>query len=68
VRHGLEHREAALLSRRLATIVLDAPLPDGFDAARRCAPDSDAIDRLCERLRIGPMTRRRLQDAARMSE
>jgi 5'-3' exonuclease len=61
-----EHRESALLSRQLATIVRDAPLPGDFDAARRRAPDSEAIDRLCERLRIGPMTRRRLQDAARM--
>lgn len=62
-----EHRDAALLSRRLATIVLDAPLPEGFDAARRRAPDADALDRLCERLRIGPMTRRRLQDASRLT-
>lgn len=61
-----DHREAALLSRRLATIVLDAPLPDGFDAARRRAPDADALDRLCERLRIGPLTRRRLQDCAKL--
>ncbi|HAI60066.1 MAG TPA: exodeoxyribonuclease IX [Xanthomonadaceae bacterium] len=61
-----EHREAALLSRRLATIVCDAPLPDGFDAAQRRTADADGLDRLCERLRIGPMTRRRLQDASRL--
>ncbi len=61
-----EHRESALLSRRLATIVLDAPLPDDFAAARRREPDAEALDRLCERLRIGPMTRRRLQDASRL--
>ena len=61
-----EHRDAALLSRRLATIALDAPLPDGFDAASRRAPDPDALDRLCEHLRIGPMTRRRLQEASRL--
>lgn len=62
-----EHREAALLSRRLATIALDAPLPADFAAARRRAADADALDRLCERLRIGPMTRRRLQDASRLA-
>ena len=62
-----EHRDAALLSRRLATIVLDAPLPHDFVDARRRDPDADALDRLCERLRIGPMTRRRLQEAARMT-
>jgi 5'-3' exonuclease len=61
-----EHRESALLSRRLATIVRDAPLPADFDAARRREPDVEGLDRLCERLRIGPMTRRRLQDAARL--
>ncbi len=61
-----EHRDSALLSRRLATIVLDVPLPDAFNAARRREPDSDALDRLCEQLRIGPMTRRRLQDASRI--
>jgi len=59
-----EHRESALLSRRLATIVLDAPLPEGFEAARRRRPDAEGIDRLCEYLRIGPMTRRRLQEAS----
>jgi len=61
-----EHRESALLSRTLATIVRDAPLPADFNAARRREPDADAIDRLCERVRIGPMTRRRLHDAARV--
>ncbi|GIX36953.1 MAG: exodeoxyribonuclease IX [Silanimonas sp.] len=58
-----EHRETALLSRRLATIVRDAPLPQGFDGARR-DPDREALDQLCERLRIGPMTRRRLIECA----
>jgi 5'-3' exonuclease len=61
-----EHRDTALLSRQLATIVRDAPLPGDFASARRREPDAEGIDRLCERLRIGPMTRRRLQDASRM--
>lgn len=58
------HREAALLSRRLATIACDAPLPEGFDSARRRAPDAEGLDRLCERLRIGPLTRRRLLECS----
>ena len=61
-----EHREAALLSRRLATIACDAPLPADFNAAQRRAHDAEALDRLCEQLRFGPMTRRRLQDCARI--
>ena len=61
-----EHREAALLSRQLATIVRDAPLPGDFASATRRVPDPEAIDRLCERLRIGPMTRRRLQECAKI--
>jgi len=62
-----EHRELALLSRRLATIVCDAPLPDDYDGGQRRPVDVQAIDRLCERLRIGPMTRRRLQDCAALT-
>lgn len=59
-----EHREQALLCRRLTTIALDAPL--GEDAApflrgRGLAPE---LLGLCEALRFGPMTRRRLHEAA----
>jgi 5'-3' exonuclease len=57
------HREIALLSRQLATIVCDAPLPDDFGSAERRAPDVAALDALIESLRFGPMTRRRLQQA-----
>jgi DNA polymerase-1 len=54
-----EHREQALLSRRLATIALDAPLPPEItDGARRGA-DRGALERLFEQLRFGPLTRRR---------
>ena len=56
-----EHRELALLSRTLATIACDAPLPDGIDAAQRGRGDREAMDMLMERLRFGPMTRRRVQ-------
>lgn len=59
-----EHREQALLCRRLTTIALDAPLGDGvapFQRGRGLAPELLA---LCESLRFGPMTRRRLHEAA----
>jgi 5'-3' exonuclease len=58
-----QHREAALLSRRLATIACDAPLPEDFDAGARRAVDVAALEQLQERLRFGPLTRRRLQNA-----
>ena len=56
-----EHREIALLSRRLATIACDAPLPDDFGGGERRAVDVEGLGRLAEHLRFGPMTRRRLQ-------
>jgi 5'-3' exonuclease len=55
-----EHRELALLSRRLATIACDAPLPGDFDDGARKPVDSAALDALVEQLRFGPLTRRRL--------
>lgn len=54
-----EHREQALLSRRLATIALDAPLPDDIGAAERRAVDRGALEALLKSLRFGPLTRRR---------
>jgi 5'-3' exonuclease len=61
-REALEsNREQALLWRKLTTIALDAPLHcDAFD---RGAGDAAAIVTLCEDLRPGPLTRRRLQEA-----
>ncbi len=58
-----EHRELALLSRRLATIACDAPLPEDFGHGQRAPADTVALEALVERLRFGPMTRRRLQSA-----
>jgi 5'-3' exonuclease len=55
-----QHREQALLWRQLTTIALDAPLAMR-DFARRRA-DSAALLGLCEQLRFGPLTRRRLQE------
>lgn len=54
-----EHREQALLSRRLATIALDAPLPSDLTDAARRRGDQAALDNLFERLRLGPITRKR---------
>lgn len=54
-----EHREQAMLSRRLATIALDAPLPPQLGNAARGPGDRVALEALLERLRAGPITRRR---------
>ena len=54
-----EHAELALLCRQLATIALDAPLPDGLDDARRRRGDVAALEALADEVRFGPMTRRR---------
>jgi DNA polymerase I len=59
----VEHRALALLSRQLATIDVNAPLPDDFGTAERRPPDTAALETLCEALRFGPMTRRRLLSA-----
>ena len=58
------HREQALLCRRLTTIACDAPLGESAPAFARAAADGDAVARLCEQLRFGPLTRRRLHAAA----
>lgn len=58
-----EHRDIALLSRRLATIDRAAPLPADFGTAERRDPDGAALEALCEDLRFGPLTRRRLLSA-----
>ena len=58
------HREQALLCRQLTTIALDAPLT-GHDAHfARDRADAARLAALCETLRFGPMTRRRLHQAA----
>ena len=53
------HAESALLSQRLARIALDAPVPGHPDGMLRRAADAAALDALCERLKIGPLTRTR---------
>lgn len=62
-RRLVEHRELALLSRQLATIAVEAPLPADFGSAERRPADPAMLEGLCESLRFGPMTRRRLLSA-----
>lgn len=58
------HREDALLYRQLTRIACDAPL-DGVDLAfRRADTQPDTLHTISERLRFGPLTRRRLYAAA----
>jgi len=58
-----DHGEQALLSRRLATIACDAPLPDAFGMAQRGAHAAE-LGALLDHLRFGPMTRRRIHALA----
>ena len=57
------HREQALLCRTLATIALDAPLDDAIPPFARGNADAPTLLALCDALRFGPMTRRRLHAA-----
>lgn len=59
-----EQREHALLWRQLTTIARDAPLGEHEPGFARAPADAGMLDGLCEALRFGPMTRRRLQQAA----
>jgi len=54
-----EHRAQAMLSRALASIVLDAPVPAHPSGLARAAADTDALDALLDTLRFGPLTRKR---------
>ena len=58
------HRELALLSRELTRIAIDhARVPALADLAPR-APDLATVDALLDRLRFGPLTRRRVREYA----
>jgi 5'-3' exonuclease len=57
-----EQRENALLWRQLTTIALDAPLPE--HAFARGRGDADELAALVDWVKFGPMTRKRLVDAA----
>lgn len=58
------HREQALLCRQLTTIACDVPLADVDGHFARGRADDGVLGDLCEALRFGPMTRRRLYQAA----
>jgi len=58
-----EHRAQALLCRQLTTIAVDAPLGDSSGHFVRGQADAAGLLELCDRLRFGPMTRRRLHEA-----
>ena len=62
-----EQRDLALLWRQLATISLDAPIDSIGPDHQRSSPDPDMLNALSDALRFGPMTRRRLQQAAGVS-
>ena len=59
-----EQRGQALLFRQLTTIALDAPLATGTPGFARGMADADMLAGLCDALRFGPLTRRRLLAAA----
>lgn len=58
-----EHREEALLYRRLATVACDAPIEGAQAPFARTDADATALPELCEALAFGPLTRRRLHEA-----
>lgn len=60
-----EQREHALLWRQLTTIALDAPLPDGGFARGR--GDGEELASLSDWMGFGPLTRKRLAEAAGIS-
>lgn len=63
------NREQALLWRQLTTIALDAPLtrsathPELVSGFTRSTADSAGLLALCDALRFGPLTRRRLHES-----
>jgi 5'-3' exonuclease len=57
------HREQALLCRALATIALDAPCEGADVHFRRGQAQVQPLLALCDRLRFGPLTRRRIHAA-----
>ncbi|CAN5705301.1 5'-3' exonuclease H3TH domain-containing protein [soil metagenome] len=58
------HRAQALLCRQLATIARDAPLDSAMPPFERGDADAGTLHALCEALRFGPLTRRRLHAAS----
>lgn len=59
-----EHKEAALLYRRLTRIALDAPVSAAADALLWNGAKAALLEDLIELLRFGPLTRQRLKALA----
>ena len=58
-----EHRDNALLFRTLTTIACDAPVGDAAPRFERNPGEASSLGAVCEALRFGPMTRRRIYAA-----
>lgn len=61
-----EQREQALLFRQLTTVALDAPLPEGATPFNRLQADAGMLGTLSDGIGFGPITRRRLFEAANL--
>jgi 5'-3' exonuclease len=58
-----EQQEMARLCRQLTAIALDAPVP-AIDALAVQRPDAAKLEALLDRLKFGPLTRRRIREYA----
>ncbi len=58
-----EHRDNALLFRKLTIIACDIPLGDAAPQFHRKTADPASLGAICATLRFGPMTRRRIYAA-----
>jgi DNA polymerase I len=58
-----DHRDNALLFRTLTTIACDAPVGDAAPRFERNPGEASSLGAVCEALRFGPMTRRRIYAA-----
>lgn len=58
-----EHRSNALLFRQLTTIACDVALGHAAPRFKRNNADASSLGAICETLRFGPMTRRRIYTA-----
>jgi DNA polymerase-1 len=54
-------REQASMFRQLTAIAVHAPVPEAPEQYARKAPKQSQIDQLCEQLKVGPLTRKRVQ-------
>ena len=57
------HREQALLSKRLATILCDAPIPEQLDELERKEPEKEHIATLCQEFELNTIGRRLLGES-----